>query len=50
MSFLKSEVFALFTGGFAIGAVLLFTLQPQEARAEIVQQVAQVTTSMQSLI
>ncbi len=30
-----------FTGGFAIGAIALFAMQPQEARAEIKQQLTE---------
>jgi len=40
ISFLKNDVVQYFGFGFGIGAVALFMAQPQEARADIIDDLA----------
>ena len=35
IKFIKSDVMQYFAGGFAIGAIALFAMQPDDARAEV---------------
>ncbi|WP_164115606.1 hypothetical protein [Sphingorhabdus sp. Alg239-R122] len=48
INFLKSEVFALFVGGFALGTAALFALQAPDARAEISQKLTSVAAHIQA--
>ncbi len=50
LKFLKSDLMHYFTGGFAIGAIALFAMQPQQARAEITQQFADTAAKVHHLL
>lgn len=46
---LRSDLFRNFMGGFVIGAVALFALQPDDARATILADTANVSMHSESI-
>ena len=49
INFLKSEIMHYFAGGFAIGAIALFALQPSDTQAQVSAQAHSAITMTQSV-
>lgn len=49
LKFLRSDLMQYFTGGFAIGAIALFAMQPQDARAEITEKLTETAAKVHTL-
>lgn len=45
---IKSELVRYFVGGFAVGTIALFAVQPMETRAEIQSQITGLTDNIPS--